>query len=532
MNGRRHSVPSVASALIAVLLGAPSALGASKEAAALELAKKAISVDYLDTRFPDAEKKLQQALTLCEPEGACSDKVRARLHAALGVVYVGGMGKRDEGKAEFAEALKKDAAVSLDADLASPEIEAAFADAKRSPGSASPVGPAAATPPTGPTSPVPSGPPASPTGSGDLVHTPPAEQATLTPVPLYTELPRGIVAARVQAFYKPFGSPAWKSLDLRQIGSGWGGEIPCLDVGSATGALVYYLQAFDAEKNLLSWSGTRGAPDSVAIKSSIEGDAPHLPGEQAPLRCPDPGDCPPGFPGCHGVKGDTPPPCEPGAECADVPAPPKTYKNWISLSVQQDLLALGSSKATCAGDNDYACFSDGGTYYSGIPYDRSGDEVSGGLRLATTRILVGYDRAIGSFTVGARVGYAFGGGPRAEGGRAFLPLHAEARVAYWFGHDPFARTGPKPYLVVSGGLAQVDARVPVVAYATEKAYVDDTRTTFDAWRKSGTAFVGGGVGMLYALTPRQGPLAEVKFIEMLGKSAPTLSLSLGYAVGF
>ncbi|MEP7120887.1 MAG: hypothetical protein ABJE95_08260 [Byssovorax sp.] len=526
MNGRRHSALSVASALIAVLLVAPSALGAAPEAAALDLAKKAISVDYLDTRFPDAEKKLRQALTLCEPEAACSDKVRARLHAALGVVYVGGMGKRDEGKAELVEALKKDPTVSLDADLVSPEIEAAFAEAKRNPGAASP-GPSAPTP----TSPVPSGPPASPTGSGDLVHTPPAEQATLTPVPLYVELPKGIVAARVQAFYKPFGSPAWKSIELRRVGAGWGAEIPCLDVGSATGTLGYYLQAFDAEKNLLSWSGTRAVPDTVPIRSSIEGEAPHLPGEQAPLRCPDPGDCPPEFPGCHGAKVDAPPPCEPGAACPSE-APPKSYTSWISLSVQQDLLALSSDKATCAGDNDYVCFNEAGTYYSGIPYARSGDEVRGGLRLATTRILVGYDRAIGSFTVGARLGFAFGGGPKAEGGRAFLPLHAEGRVAYWFGHDPFGRSGPKPYLVVSGGLAQVDGRVSVVAYETEKAYVADQRTTFDAWRKAGTGFVGGGVGMLYAVTPRQGPVAEVKFVEMLGKSAPTLSLSLGYAVGF
>ena len=531
MNGRRHFVPSVASALIAVLLGAPSALGASTEAAALDLAKKAISVDYLDTRFPDAEKKLQQALTLCEPEGACSDSVRARLHASLGVVYVGGMGKRDEGKAQFIEALKKDPKVSLDADLVSPEIEAAFAEAKRGPGAASPVAPTPPASRTSPTSPVPSGPPASSTGSGDLVHTSPVEQATLTPVPLYAELPKGTVAARMQAFYRPFGSPGWKSLELRSVGSGWGGEIPCLDVGSATGTLVYYLQAFDAEKNLISWSGTRGAPDSVPIKSVIEGEAPHLPGQQAPLRCPDPGDCPPEFPGCHGAKVDAPPLCEPGTECAGA-APKNTYKNWISLSVQQDLLALSSSKATCAGDNDYACFSGGGTYYSGIPYAGSADEVGGGLRLATTRVLVGYDRAIGSFTFGARLGFAFGGGPKAEEGRSFLPLHAEARVAYWFGHHPFARSGPKPYLVLSGGLAQVDARVSVVAYETEQAYRDDQRTTFDAWRKSGTGFVVGGVGMLYALTPRQGPLAEIKFIEMLGRSAPSLSLALGYAVGF
>ena len=523
MNGRRLFVPSVALALIAAVLGERSAHAASKEETALELARKAISVDYLETRFPDAEKKLQQAIALCEPEGACSDKVRAKLHASLGVIYVGGTSRRDDGKAQFIEALKKDAGVALDADLVSPEIEAAFAEARLRSGGAAP--------PTSPASPTPSGPPAAPSGNGDLIHTPPVEQATLTPLPLYVELPRGVVAAKVQVFYKPFGGIAWKSMDLRTVGAGWGGEVPCLDVGSATGTFAYYVQAFDGEKNLLSWNGTRGAPASVVIKSSIEVDAPHLPGEQAPLRCPDPGDCPPEFPGCHGSKTEEPPACEPGSACADA-ALPKARKNWLTLGLQQDLLFMGSSKATCAGENEYVCFSEADTYYAGIPYDKSGDELAGGLRFATTRVLLGYDRAIGSFTVGARLGVAFGGGPEAEGGRGFLPLHAEARVAYWFGSDPFGRVGPRPYLLLNGGLAQVDAKVPVVAYENEQAYLDDKRLALDAWKKTGTGFLGGGVGMLLAITPRTGPLAELKFAQMLGKSSPTLSLELGYAIGF
>lgn len=354
----------------------------------------------------------------------------------------------------------------------------------------------------------------------------------MTPLPLFVELPTGVAAAKVQAFYKAFGATAWKSLELRPIGSGWGGEIPCLDVGSATGTLVYYVQAFDAEKNLISWSGTRGAPASVPIKSSIEGAAPHLPGEQAPLRCPDPGDCPPDFPGCHGAKpAEEPGACEPGSACAE-PLPVKAWKNWLTLAVQQDLLFLSSNQATCAGGNEYVCFTNGDQYYAGIPYEKSGDELAGGLRVATTRILLGYDRALGSFSVGARIGVAFGGGPRADEGRAFLPLHAEARVAYWFGHDPFGRAGLRPYLVLSGGIAQVDAKVPVLAYETRQDYVDDKRLSLDAWKKTGTAFLGGGAGLLVAITPRTGPLAELKFTEMLGRSSPSLNLALGYAVGF
>src|SRR5208282_5325194 len=115
-----------------------------------------------------------------------------------------------------------------------------------------------------------------------------------------------------------------------------------------------------------------------------------------------------------------------------------------------DFLFVPASTQTCAGStqsNGYTCFT-GSTYYSGLPFigtdpAKDGDTVSAGLVPATVRIMLGYDRAIGNFSLGARVGVAFLGGPQATGpgNRPFLPIHAEARAAYWFGHDPFARTG-------------------------------------------------------------------------------------------
>jgi hypothetical protein len=205
----------------------------------------------------------------------------------------------------------------------------------------------------------------------------------------------------------------------------------------------------------------------------------------------------------------------------------------VTLGVQQDFLFMASSTATCAGGNEYACFGSGGDYYSGIPYEKSGDEIKGGPSPATTRILAGYDRVLGgNFTIGARLGFAFGGGPKAPGGRGFLPFHGEARVAYWFGHAPFERSGARPYLVIGGGMAQVDSKVGVVAYDTAQDYVDGKRMKLDAWKKSGTGFVGGGAGLMIAITPRTGPLAELKVVELLGASSPSLNLQLGYAVAF
>src|SRR5262249_19889558 len=161
---------------------------------------------YLATKFADAEKKLKQALSLCKGSD-CSDKVKAQLHRDLGVVYLGGLNRADEGKAEFAEALRSDPATSLGADLASPEIGAPVKAAK----AAAKGGAPAQTPTPGPT--------ASAT-KGDLVHTPPPEQVVLTPVPLYAELPRGVSAEKIQLSYKPFGSTNWKTVPMKQMGVG------------------------------------------------------------------------------------------------------------------------------------------------------------------------------------------------------------------------------------------------------------------------------------------------------------------------
>jgi hypothetical protein len=61
---------------------------------------------------------------------ACSAKVVGQIHRELGVVAIAGLKKTDEGKQHFVEALKADPTVQLDPDLTTPEIQAAFDEAK------------------------------------------------------------------------------------------------------------------------------------------------------------------------------------------------------------------------------------------------------------------------------------------------------------------------------------------------------------------------------------------------------------------
>jgi len=211
----------------------------------------------------------------------CSAQTRGRLYRDLGVVLVAGMNRADDGKKAFADALKADPNVALEKDLTTPEVDAAFQAAKGG-GSAPP------TPP----------PPKAPAASGDMVHTPPAEQAVLTPVPIYVEVPESLNVAKVVLRYKAFGTTDWKTLELKKMTGGYGGEVPCQEVGSTTGDLSYYIQATDAGGDVVSTTGSRNAPNKVAIKNELAGEAPHLPGKPAPAQCRDKADCPPGFPGC------------------------------------------------------------------------------------------------------------------------------------------------------------------------------------------------------------------------------------------
>jgi hypothetical protein len=537
------------------------AFAAPKDAAVIKIDRDAIYNDYLATKFPNAEKKLRKAIAMCAA-GGCSPRIYAQLHRDLGIVYVVS-GRTPAAQGEFAQALQIDPSITLVKELNTPEIQATFNAARAGGGGEAPA--EAAPEPAAPGGPAPRG-----AGGEDMTHTPPAEQTILTPVPLYAEMPEGVTPAKVQARYKPFGATEWKTIDLRKLKSGYGGEVPCLDIGSETGDLKYYIQAIDANGDVVATSGTRNAPHKVPIKNELAGEPPHLPGRPPPAQCANPGDCPPGLPGCASGKkkktgekewgasceldsecrsgacrdgtcaaeseggpaeaktcekdGD----CASGQVCTGSVCSSKAKKNFLSVSIQQDMLLLSSATEVCANQTDYTCFYSNNSQYgtNGEQPTPDRDQVSGGFGLATTRILVGFDRLFGeNLTLGVKLGYAFNGGPAAEGGKAFLPVHAEARVAYFFGKNPFGATGIRPYVTANGGVAQIDARVTV--QVTDQL----GQSNLAAWKKGGTSFVGAGVGAMWLTSPGSGFVAELRLEQLFSSSATGVSLQLGYAIG-
>ncbi len=113
-------------------------------------------------------------------------------------------------------------------------------------------------------------------------------------------------------------------------------------------------------------------------------------------------------------------------------------------------------------DGSFTCFRKSGSQYHGTPIIGQRDQVSTGILLATTRFKLASDYAWDNYDLGLRLGYVLrGGGPQPDGGRRFIPFHAEARFSYWLGKTAYENAGVQPYFFLGGGLAQVDARIDV-----------------------------------------------------------------------
>jgi hypothetical protein len=119
-----------------------------------------------------------------------------------------------------------------------------------------------------------------------------------------------------------------------------------------------------------------------------------------------------------------------------------------------------------------------------------------------------------------------------------LPVHVEGRIAYWFGSDVFSTKGFRPFLFASGGLAQVDAKLGVVVHENPNIPPPPTQTDnppfqhLDAYRRMGQAFVGGGVGIMYAFTLGVGLVLDAKYMYLLPTAGNVLAPEFGLAVGF
>jgi hypothetical protein len=131
-----------------------------------------------------------------------------------------------------------------------------------------------------------------------LVETVPYQEI-LTPVPVRVGLPAKVGINQVVMLYRTFGTREWSATPLQRSGQFWHGAVDCLEVSTITGDLQFFLVGEDASGRVVAANGSPAWPFVVPIVYRAPQGPSALAGEASPLRCDDPADCPPNFPGCR-----------------------------------------------------------------------------------------------------------------------------------------------------------------------------------------------------------------------------------------
>ena len=584
---QRQSIARHFVAASILLMTALPAAAAPRDAAANKKIDEAINTHYLATKFDKAEGVLTGTIKACGKK--CSGAVIARAWMYVGIVR--GSGKQDEAGAKkaFEAAVKADPKVKLDEALATPETKKLFEAVAGSGGGGEAGGESSGGSGGGSGTPEP---PDAGDLPGDMECSPlVAEVQTRRPIPVSCTTEEDAVKAELR--YKEYGGDKWVAVPMKKKGDFFQAMVPCAATQLA-GKIRYYVRAQDASGDVVDTRGSKSKPFVVNVVPETSAEAPAFPDRDPPDRCEEQVECPPDFPGCKSGGGGTKPwgascasndecksglacvsgtcesaqACTTNSECpsgncdsgvckdADGPSGP-FKKNWIGLHVAYDVAIMGGDNvcsASSQANDGFACYYKGQeNQYRFDPQPGVANKISTGFAPATIRFLASYDRVLGeNLTLGARAGFAINGGPPAgqQGSEVdFLPFHGEARVGYWFGTQPFAKKGFRPYVHAGGGMAQVDAKLPVTildcaqgqlnADRNNSTYIScrdgagaqGTRLELDAYKKLGQGFVTAGGGAVYALSPNSGFQANLNLMMMLGTSGFVIEPSIGYVFG-
>ncbi len=571
MSARRCTPALVLLACLSVFAASP-ALAAPKDAQAQKALKKAMEEDYLDTKFDDAEEKLNGAIEACGSSG-CAKPVKAKLYIALGIVLAGGKNKKSEAKAAFVEALKLDKKAEPDSDYVTNDIKNLFEEAKKKAGSGGGSEP-------------------EPSEEGPLSVAPVPQQKVNTPVPLYVQMDdeTAKVVTSMVVKYKGEGASSARELKLERSGKAYRGNVPCAGT-KKKGTLSYWVIARDKKDKEVATAGSEDSPLTTEIVDEVDGKAPSWPGFAPPepcagggggggddvsgssrRQCIDDKDCPGGEtcsnneclkkPSGDGGGEGGGESLSPGEESSD-----EGRMNWIRVTFAPDFTiisgedlcgfndAYSGDTPTDAYNPSYVCVknpdSEKPSRYLGKPTPGQGNNVNTGFGVSTMRLMLGYDRVIiKGFSLGARVGYVFNG--TNEEFASFIPVHAEARAAYTFGSNPWKDQVVRPWIFLSGGFAQVDTAVEVdvledgdacgaaepedtnsaCTTESESGEVEPRIQTVRAIQQAGLGFAGGGAGISFVPVSLFEINVGVKFAVTFPVVVPTFSPEIGIGFGF
>jgi hypothetical protein len=546
---RTGSIIAASTALLAALGTQPAAAQYRGDRAAQRELEKAISRQYLGMKFDEAEDHLVNVIASCKNK--CRPATIGKAWMYVGIVR--GSGKDDQAGARkaFAAAFAADPRIRLDEALATAETRDSYeaARARRE----APIGEEPGLEPPDDTESGVAEPAEAFRQSAHragLACTPDMREVqSRRPIPI--ECRGDAEEVRFSVRYQVQGESGWKTLEMSRQGTGYRAQIPCESTLYA-GPINFYVIAADAADEPVETFGSKSAPERFDVDPQSD-HAPAFPGEAAPERCPEPVFCPPDFPGCDDTMGD-------GGDSADEESAPYP-KNWLGVHFAADIGFIGGSNVCSTENEDFECFASGSPYPEALPATVAGQpgelgdpypgtSIRSGASGGTLRTLLSFDHALSQrFSLGARVGYAFGGAPGGVDGRSFLPFHAEGRLQYWL--RGLGENGVRPYLHIGGGVAQVDIRKSDVTVrdcsqeAARQSFLDciDARNayaaandpelptrTLDSYRKLGNAFATTGGGVHLPLSPRVDLQVNLNAMFMMPSVGFVLqpSIGLGY----
>jgi hypothetical protein len=254
----KRSLPSMARVTIVVCLLVLPFAGAARAdaqddaiAKITQLNKEAIGA-YQQKKFDDARKLLKQALDLAASVGLDNHPIAARTHIHLGAVIITGFQQKDLGLKQFKKAIEIQTDINLTPSIATPELNDAFAEAKKGGGASS--GPA--TPPSG--TPPPGG--KTPDGdAADLSHEAITESKQGSAISITVKVNSELQFDKMVLAYRPDGATEFLGREMKQESEGtYEAEIP--DTATGGSVVAYYIEAQDADGALIATRGTVEAP--------------------------------------------------------------------------------------------------------------------------------------------------------------------------------------------------------------------------------------------------------------------------------
>lgn len=537
----RAAILTLFFALLASTLSTPALADPRTEGAARSAMKKAEG-DYLAMNYGTGAARIEKAMKACGQK-KCSAATRAALFRDLGTMQFR-KGDKDQAARNWAAAAQLQPDVAVNPAYDAPDLRKAFVAATNGSGGSGGGGGGG-------------GGGSADQPGGDFTHTPATEQKVDTPLPIYVEGGAdGVV--RVVVKYKGPGMTSWKRFDLKKVGDGWGGLVPCGDVKEGT--LRYYIQGLDDSKEPVASNGDARHPYTVEVKDDISGEAPHLPGMKPPKSCHESTDCPPDFPGCSksgdsaGDSGD-----ENGDASKDEDKEKGPFKRvWIgvagaidfqSMPAGSDLCRLDPNTALPSNSANVYCTNKDGTDFPHFPrtdpqaqlqndalVPGSAGKSNGGLQRGDVRLMLSFDYALNAnLLVGGRLGitlFKYTGEAAYSDGRAWnfasSRLYLDARLTYLFGENAITKT-IAPMLFGGLGVASFDSHTD-----SGITLSNGQSGTVSLWQTNGPFFFLLGGGLRAALGQNLGATLAVRMNGSFGSNGfiPSFGPEVGIVYGF